>query len=329
MTADLIYNKLAEVFTGGSIRQLEKKLGFTNGAIGKAIARKSIIKPAVRDQILKHFPTVNKYWMQTGDGEMLLEKIEKNQENGTTLDNKKDIMTMYTNTTTAAPYNHSQAVYDTINDLLKRKLIKVADVAEETRLPAARLYKWFDANSTSRPVKAADIAILENYINKQQDLKKYLQQKESSKQAPLISNPSATDGTAKDGDTIPLSKYAAMLEKHYEDLKATKDDLQHTKNELLSQQSQSIAAINILTERNSLFEGTLGAIKDIVTELKSMNANSTSNFAVLENIGRTVIGNQHRLMHREGIAPFPLPAEETDEVMNPASSKVSHTVGSK
>jgi hypothetical protein len=89
MTADLIYNKLAEVFTGGSIRQLEKKLGLANGAIGKAIARKSIIKPAVQDQILKHFPTVNKYWLQTGEGEMLLEKIEKNQENGTTLDNKK------------------------------------------------------------------------------------------------------------------------------------------------------------------------------------------------------------------------------------------------
>ena len=111
-------------------------------------------------------------------------------------------------------------------------------------------------------------------------------------------------------DVIPASKYIEMLERHYEDMKATKEDLQHTKNELLQQQSQSIAAISTLTERNSMFESTLGTIKEMLEEMKKLNTSSTERFDVIENIGKTVIANQQRQLEQQNLNPFPLPAKK-------------------
>lgn len=111
-------------------------------------------------------------------------------------------------------------------------------------------------------------------------------------------------------DVIPASKYIEMLERHYEDMKATKEDLQYTKNELLQQQSQSIAAISTLTERNSLFESTLGTIKEMLAEMKKLNTNSVERFDVIENIGKTVIANQQRQLEQQNLNPFPLPAKK-------------------
>jgi hypothetical protein len=321
MTADLIYNKLADHFTSGNIRKLEQLLGFTNGAIGKAIARKSIIRPETQALILHTFPTINKYWLQTGEGEMFSKKLEKSKEDGTTLDNNdKTRNDMYINSTTY--HLPAQVIYDTVNNMIKNKEITVARLSEETRIPQQRMYKWFSDNSVSKPVKAQDLETLQAFLQKHNAIKQ-LSFPNESKQPELFPTP------VTKSDPIPASKYIAMLEQHYEDMKATKNDLQHTKDELLHQQTNSIAAINTLSERNSLFENTLGAIKDILAELKSFRASSDESLGLLQNVGTTLIENQRRHMKKDGVNPFPYPEGEALDVADPASLKVASTSDSK
>lgn len=202
MTADIVYPKLAQRFTRGNIRELEEKLGFANGAIGNAIKRKSIIKPAMQSLIIEKYPIINRLWLKTGEGDMVKDG-----------------------------------------------------------------------------------------------------------KAPVIMQPELSCNTGN-SNTISKDEYIATLKQHYEDMKATKDDLQQTKNELLMQQSRSIDAIATLSERNNLFEGALGAIRDILTELKTFKVNSDESLSVLRNVGAAVIENQHRILAQVDEVPYPEPAKK-------------------
>lgn len=132
--------------------------------------------------------------------------------------------------------------------------------------------------------------------------------------------------TENNGTTvIPASKYIEMLEKHYEDMKATKDDLLQTKNELMSQQSALLQAHKTVTERNSLFEKTFATLERMLQELQSIKTNSTEQFEVIEDIGKTVIENQHRALSQMGEQPYPLPSKKGAA----ASAKAVHKEDSK
>lgn len=204
MTADLIYNKLADHFTSGNIRKLEELLGFTNGTIGKAIARKSIIRPKTQALILHTFPAINKYWLQTGEGEMFSKKLEKSKEDGTTLaNNDKTRNDMYINSTTY--HLPAQLIYDTVNNMIKNKEITVARLSEETRIPQQRMYKWFSDNSVSKPVKAQDLETLQAFLQKHNAIKQLSFPSESN-QPESFPTPETKE------EIIPASKYIAMLE---------------------------------------------------------------------------------------------------------------------
>lgn len=71
-----------------SIAEFERKIGVTASMISAAIRRKTKIKQNVVDKIATAYPDVNKEWLETGDGEMFIQKItetstvKKPEENG-------------------------------------------------------------------------------------------------------------------------------------------------------------------------------------------------------------------------------------------------------
>lgn len=70
MNGALIYNAIIERF-GIKTSALEKKLGFSNGAIRDVIARNGGIKSQTLEKILELYPEISKEWLYSGVGEMI------------------------------------------------------------------------------------------------------------------------------------------------------------------------------------------------------------------------------------------------------------------
>lgn len=75
---DRIYRFIAE--TNLSVRQFEKNVGLSNGAVSKMgnSTRRSIL-----DKIFLAYPDINQVWLLTGEGEMLKSDIEKIEDTNT------------------------------------------------------------------------------------------------------------------------------------------------------------------------------------------------------------------------------------------------------
>lgn len=97
MAKSFILNDLATKLDM-KISALETHLGLSNGAISKSIKSNSDISPLVRERISEKIQNINKQWLETGEGEMFIQKeIDKNKSENTGVDKNNNPVTLNLN----------------------------------------------------------------------------------------------------------------------------------------------------------------------------------------------------------------------------------------